>query len=214
VSARHLRLIVLSLGVAVTLPSHAQATAEDHLRDQLRQTTLQLRQALDDNADLKAKLDQLGAQQAPAAPAPKPPVDEQAAALRRNASAQAAQIAALQQELDASKQSLAQWQKGYQDAAEQSRSRGADAKKFEAQFQDADHRAAACSADNAQLVQISNELLERYKNKGVWSTIADRELLTGIHRVELEKAAQDYHARIVDSTVQPSNQSAPSESQH
>ncbi|MBL6749565.1 MAG: hypothetical protein ISP90_03550 [Nevskia sp.] len=204
---RACRVLLLGAALATSAPAPAQ-TVEERLRDQLRQTTLQLRQALDDNADLKGKLDaqaqQAAAQQAQAEAAkPSAQQQQQLAALQRDLAASTQQAATLQQQLDAARQALAQWQKGYQDAAEAARTRGADAKKFEAQFQDADTRLKACSADNASLVDISNELLQRYKSKGLWGAIADAEPVTGLHRVELEKAAQAYHGRIVDATVAP-----------
>jgi hypothetical protein len=209
---------MLALFGVVVLPVHAQSTPDDRLRNQLRETTLQLRQALDDNADLKAKLDLMSQQQPAAAPAPLPKaavVDEhQTAALRHDLAVQAQQITALQQQIEADKQSLAQWQKGYQDAAELARTRSTEAKSLAAQYQDADGKANTCLKDNASLVQISDELLAHYKNKGLWKVITDAEPITGIPRIQLEKEIQEYHGRIVDATMPPPNPSTAVESEH
>jgi chromosome segregation ATPase len=189
-------------------------SAETRLRDELRQTTLQLRQEQDTNAELRARqqaLEQQLSQQQSAAPAraPAPAADAaQLARLRGEAQAQAAQADALRQQVADLQKTLAQWQEGYQKAADMFHSRDAEARKFEAQYHDTDTREQACEKKNAELYQIGSELLDRYKNKGFWDALKDDEPFTRIHRVQLEQAAQDYHARLVDQKIEPAADSA------
>lgn len=55
---------------------------------------------------------------------------------------------------------------------------------------------------NRRLYEIGNELLDRYENKGVWESLAEREPFTGLKRVELENIVQDYRFAIDDHHVE------------
>ncbi|MDE0855123.1 MAG: hypothetical protein OSA97_11950 [Nevskia sp.] len=205
-------LLLLLAAVPCLLTSGAQAqaiSAEDRTRDALRQTTLQLRQVQDENADLRAKLQaqeqrlaQL-TQNATAVKAPAPVDASELIKLRRSLEAQSADAAALRQQLDDAQKALSQWQQGYQQAADLARGRDAEAKKYETLYHDTDARAQSCEQKNAELFKLGNELLDRYKNKGVWESLGDDEPFTRIHRVQLEKLAQDYHARLLDQKAEP-----------
>lgn len=191
-------LIGAALAIGLALPAHAQSN-EDRLRDQLRKTTLDLRQLQDENAQLKTQLDAASA--AAASAAKKPVEDVQVGKLRRSQQAQAAQIDALRQQLDEAKAALAKSQASYDEIRKTAAGSDAESKKYLADFQETRVQLHNCRSDNVNLVAISNILLERYKNKGVWDAMRDQEPLTGLHRLKLEKAAQEYHGQIVDATV-------------
>lgn len=53
-----------------------------------------------------------------------------------------------------------------------------------------------CIRKNAKLCIIADELLERYNNKSIISSILEKEPLTQIMKVELEKFTQDYQKEI------------------
>jgi chromosome segregation ATPase len=53
-----------------------------------------------------------------------------------------------------------------------------------------------CRDRNAQLCMIANELVERYKNKGVGDALAQKEPFTQVKQVEFEKLVQEYQDRI------------------
>jgi len=201
-----LRYAAALLCCAWAASAEAQSAAEARLRDQLRATTTELRQAQDENSELKVKLQNLP-QQAPAAAPPSAPAP--AADLAKIQSLQAelrddeAKSAAAQRQLDETQKALQQWQQSYAQLLTLAKTRDADAKKFEAQFQEADGSAKSCTQSNIKLVQLSSELLARYKKKNVWNALSNAEPLTGIQHVELEKISQDYHDRIVDATVKP-----------
>lgn len=206
-------IAILASGTGLALliaAASAQAQSRDverQLRDQLRQTTLELRAAQDDNAQLKARLQTLPAS-APA-PAPPPPVVDNSGPLRRSLQAEQQRSAGLQQQLEALQKEQQLWRDGYQKAAAVAKERDLQAQKNEALHQDAEARAHSCEDKNAQLVGISEQLLQRYQDKGVWQSLRDDEPLTGLHRVELEKLAQEYHARIVDQKAAAPAAAAP-----
>jgi hypothetical protein len=205
---RSLPLAILPLCLLAGQARAQSDSAEARLRDELRQTTLQLRQEQDENAELRARqqtLEQQLGQQQNAAPAKAPPPSDAAllVRLRGEAAAQAAQAEAARQQAAELQKSLAQWQEGYQKAVDAARGRDADARKFEALYHDLDGREQTCEQKNAELYDIGNELLDHYKNKGMWEALKDDEPFTRIHRVQLEQAAQGYHARLLDQKVQP-----------
>ena len=188
--------------------AHADASgAEERLRDQLRQTTLQLRDAQDSIADLRAQLEkannQLEAQHAAPAVARAKPNTAENAALRTAVEERNQRIIDVQQRLGDSQKLLGQWQQAYQQAAALAMARDAEAKKFEARYAEASTRGETCAKDNAELVNISRQLLDHYTKKGVWSALLDKEPITQIHRIRLEALAQDYHAGIEDHVAPP-----------
>ena len=55
---------------------------------------------------------------------------------------------------------------------------------------------AASEAKNLQLYKYSVELMDRYKNKGVWSGVAQMEPFTGLKRVEIENLLDEYRDKL------------------
>jgi hypothetical protein len=205
--ARWALRLALGLAVLVCTGAQAQSAAETALRDQLRKTILDLRQLQDENAGLKAKLaaaaPQPAAPVAPAAPAPERKPEAGDAKLQGALKSEKDHGKALQRQLDNANKVLAQWQQVYDQAVALARGRDAEAKKFEGLYHQVDDHVNACDRKNTILVQIGEELIERYKEKDTWEALKDGEPLTGIHHVKLERIAQEYHARIVDATSAP-----------
>lgn len=203
-------LALAALWMLVGPAAHGQTSAaEERLRDQLRQTTVQLRDAQDTVADLRSQLDaankQLEAQRAAVATASAAPrrTDNAAAELRKAVEERNQRLEETQQQLGSSQKLLGQWQQAYNQAAALARARDADAKKFEGQYQEVNARMQTCTADNAELVRISQELLHRYKSKGVWQALKTGDPITQLSRVKLEALAQDYHISIDDHSIAP-----------
>lgn len=53
-----------------------------------------------------------------------------------------------------------------------------------------------CQEHNARLCVVAEELLERYEQKGVVTSVLQAEPFTQLKKVEIEKIAQDYRERI------------------
>ncbi len=207
VSLRHavlLGLTTLSLAAAA-LPAQARAddAAEQRLRDALRQTTLQLRQLQDQNAELQTKQQALEQQLAAAPKQASAAEAGQAAGLRRSLAGKSAEADALRQQLDEARKSLAEWQQARQQAVDFARKRDADATRYQSQFEDSEGHLHSCEQKNAALYALGSELLERYKNKGMWEAAKNDEPFLQLHRVRLEELAQGYHDKLVDQKVVP-----------
>lgn len=204
-----MRCAIPALIALVLFAGHADAVFAQadpqvaRLREQLRQTISELRQFQAENGQLKADLekarqeaDAVTAAGNAAAEAERAELAAERDALRSRAGTQDAEIAQL-------RASLAEWQAAHTKAADLARSRDADATRFEGLYRDIDTHVDRCEKDNATLVGISRELIERYKGKGVWQAARAAEPLTGLGRLELERLAQEYHGRVVDATLQP-----------
>ena len=61
---------------------------------------------------------------------------------------------------------------------------------------------SGCARKNAMLIEISEQLIERYKKKDFWDA-AWAEPLTGVHQITFERIAQDYHAKVIEATCAP-----------
>lgn len=180
-----------------------QDNAETRLRAALRQATVQLRQAQDQNATLMAK-------QAEA--------DRDRMALADMLAADEKEIAALQQQLKgaqaASQQAasrfnsqrdnfakvdaenratFAKLQAAYNDAAQTARMRDDDVKQFEAANVQLRGRVQVCETKNAELYKLGKEVLDRYANRGSLSGV---EPFTRLKRVEFENLAQEYEDKM------------------
>jgi regulator of replication initiation timing len=189
--------------------ARADEVLEARMRDQLKEAVTQVRQLQIENASLKADLAKAtAATPAPAAAAA--PADASGSEeLQSSLDQQTTRADALETQTAQLKKTLSQWQQSYDQATALARDRDAAAKKSEALSQDLRTHVDTCEKNNATLVSISEELLSRYKNKGVIAAARDREPLLGLHRVELERLAQEYHARIVDTTTTPFDPEAP-----
>lgn len=55
---------------------------------------------------------------------------------------------------------------------------------------------AACVDKNAQMYLLSNEVLDRMENRGMWSTLAEKEPFTKLSRIRLENLVDDYRYRV------------------
>ncbi|MGD0231891.1 MAG: hypothetical protein ABSC19_16310 [Syntrophorhabdales bacterium] len=64
-----------------------------------------------------------------------------------------------------------------------------------------------CAEHNARLYVIGDELIKRYQNKGVVTTLLEKEPVTQIKRVELEKLARDYKEKIDQQKIKGKGES-------
>jgi hypothetical protein len=52
------------------------------------------------------------------------------------------------------------------------------------------------------LVGIANELVDKYKDKGVFGSVLAKEPLTGVKKVELEHLVQEYGDKIEEHGIE------------
>lgn len=186
------RLACLLLCV-LALPASAQTAFDTKLRDQLRQTILELRQLQDENASLKAKL----AAAPVAAPAPVKNPDSEAATRRARADAakQTERATALEQTVAQLQQQLAEQLKAATISATALKVASEREQLLNQQATALQARGTSCEARNGELLKISQELIERYKKRSVADVLLDKEPLIGVHKIKLETITQEYEAR-------------------
>jgi DNA repair exonuclease SbcCD ATPase subunit len=187
--ARFALALFLAVGTAVSV--HAQSDDSDRLRAQLRQVTLQLRQAQDDQASIQA--------QKVAAESERDAVKKQLA----SAQAELARVrhnddraAAIEGDLAKTKDALAQ-------ATEAANQQKAERDKLQAQASDVGLLYATCQGKNIKLLDVSREILDAYENFDFIDSLGVREPFVQTKRVELENLTQNYRDRIDDGVFDP-----------
>ena len=179
------RLASLLLAVVAIAPAvQAQAGLDTRMRDQLRQTILELRQLQDENAALKAKL------AAALVPAKAPDSDARLQRALAEAGRQGNRSQALEQQLAAAQGQLAELQRQLGDGTAALRASQEREKQLGSQGSELKARGEQCEARNVELLGISRELIGRYRDRGFLDVLLSREPLLGLRRVELEKIAQ------------------------
>jgi chromosome segregation ATPase len=191
----------------------AAPTTESRLRDALRNTMLQLRDAQGqvatlqasqaqsdkDNADLKVKIDAFTAQ---VAALTKQSADDKAASDKAIADLKS-QNTDLTTQIAKLNDALAAWEK--------------DDKQFRQLAQDKENARAQLAGQvivlqrmvddretkNLALFNLGNEILTRYEKFSLGDALTAKEPFTGISRVKLEELVQGYQDKISDQRVTP-----------
>ncbi len=203
--------------VLVGQPLRAQQavpeTAESRLRDALRTTMLQLRDAQgqvatlqasqaqsdQDNAALKAKVDALTAQ---VASLTKQSADDKAASdkaiadLKAQNADQATQIGKLND-------ALAAWQKDDKQYVQLAKDKEAARAQLAGQVIMLQRTIEDRERQNIALYDLGNEILTRYEKYSLGEALAAKEPFTGLTRVKLQEQVQDYRDKIADRRATP-----------
>ena len=206
----HRCLFAFAIALAWTTPLHAQsASPEDRLRSALRETRRQLNETQDELATVRAELASVKQQLAAVPPpkaCPRPPVISQQARVQLDRLS--SENSELRKYVEESQKTMAkwqeaqtQWQAGLQQVTEQARAKEADASNLKAELDKVTGRERDCRTKNEELVKISSELLDRYRDKGIWELVRNAEPITQIHRVQLETLAQEYGDKIKDNQL-------------
>ena len=202
-----------ALFIALALPmlfcsgvAHADSEA-DRLRDQLRQTVLQLRELQDNQAASTAQQSDAAQQR----DALKKELDAAKAKLRSGGGGR--QVRDLQAKLAVAKASadqvsqaaqltqaqLTQYKDAYGKAADQVRDLTAERDRLQASLTKQNTILASCQAKNVQLYVLSHQILEAYAKVGLGSVLITREPFLGFKRVQLENAVQRDEDKLYDA---------------
>ncbi|HTQ31394.1 MAG TPA: phage major capsid protein [Opitutaceae bacterium] len=197
--------LLLRPGGALRADDSADA-AEAHMREALRSTMLQLRDAQNQLAAAqtaqaegdqknKALTDQVGLLKKHAAD-DKAAADKTIADLQAKVSDQSGEIARLKDAVDKWKAACAQATAVAQ--AEQTQ---------RAKLQDDDvvmqRRVSYLETRNVALFKLGNEILNRYEDFSLGKALAAREPFIGVTRTKLENQIQDYQDKLLDQKAQP-----------
>jgi chromosome segregation ATPase len=107
----------------------------------------------------------------------------------------------LTRKLDAAnKQLAAQERQSTADVAQ----RDVQVKQLQQQLEASRAAINSCEAKNLRLYQYSQEMAQRYKQKGVWASVTQQEPFTGIKEVGIENLLQEYQGKLDSQRIKPS----------
>ncbi|MHA3774149.1 phage major capsid protein [Verrucomicrobiota bacterium sgz303538] len=183
-----------------------QNSAETRLREQLRNTLLQLRTMQGERDGLNAAKAQLEQE--------KKTLSEQIETVTKQSAADKAASDKTIAEMDAKaaqqsneitqlKESLEKWKKGYNEAAELARTKEAERAKLAMQKIELERKVADQQTKNLEMFKIGNEVLTRYEKFGLGTALTAREPFVGITRVKLQNLVQDYKDKLADQRIKP-----------
>ncbi len=122
-----------------------------------------------------------------------------------------AKILASDKEAAKMKKELQECESKYALAAQQNKDLDGSLKKvtgerqaLQAEWQKTTKDLSQCSANNARLIILSQELLKKYWDKGLGTIILQNEPLTQLKKVELEKLIQQYREEIEKQKIKTS----------
>ncbi len=189
----------LALLMVPVLSGAASAqSSDDALRERLRQVTLQLRQAQDDQVTLQAQ---------------KAGAEHERDEMKKQLSAAQVELArtrhegtrvvAVQQDLEKTKGALAQ----VTSSAQQS---DAERQKLQTSATNTSTLLTACESKNAELLKVGHEILDAYSKFDFGEALGANEPFTQLHRVELENQAQTFGDRVDNGRYDPRSIRPPS----
>lgn len=213
-----LATILMNLSLSVLRAEDAPNPTETRLREALRQTTLQLRdaqnqqvtlqaakdQADKDNADLKAKLNALNAQ---IVTLTKQSADDKTASDKAIADLQA-NVADQKGQLVRLNQALAEWKNAYNQVAQLATDKEAARAKLALQAALLQRTVDDRETKNLELYRTGSEILTRYEKFGLGEAIGAKEPFVGLSRVKLETLVQGYKDKLLNQTVTPGQPSS------
>jgi chromosome segregation ATPase len=194
-------LIVASASTAVAADDPAVARA----KEMLRRTQEALRQAQSDNSDLqRAKTEaeqklQTAAKELDAAKANKA---AQASMNTKLTSAAAAQ-ADLAHKLSDATDRLTAANTKLDETTKQLAARDAELGQVRQVLDQNKNANASCEAKNVTLYGYAEAVLDRYKKKGVWNSLSQKEPVFGLKEVQVENVVQEYQLKFDSQKVKP-----------
>lgn len=175
------------------LPASAQSI-EDRLRDQLRETTVQLRQLQDNQSQLQADKT-VAEQQRDKALADLKQAQADLAAAKGKSPAEAEIEHSLATEKAShaqDSQQLAKYKSAYEDLLTLSRSRDAERTQLQTTLKGQQTQLQTCEAKNGQLYQVGHEILDAYLHVDLATVLKSREPFVQSARVKYDTIAQNY----------------------
>lgn len=201
------------LPAARTYASDANSP-EVRMREQLRATMLQLRDAQTQVATLQAsqaesdqKIKTLSDQ-----------VDSLSKRLASDKDSSEKSIADLKAKLENREAKVAElgdalekWKISQKQAAELAATKESQRAQLASQVISLQQHVTDQQAKNMAMFKLGNEILTRYEKLGLGEALLAREPFTGISRVKLKSLVQDYQDKLVDHRIKPSDASVPAQ---
>ena len=182
------------------------------MREALRATMLQLRNAENDKAVLQAAQQESDEK----VKALTDKLDAMAKKLTADKDAADKAIAAIQAKLDdrdktlaATREELAKWKDDDKRHFDLATTKEAQRAKLEEQVNQLNHRVADQLVKNEGMFRVANEILSRYEKFGLGDALSSREPFTGITRVKLQSLFEEYQDKLVDQKIKPPEAPSP-----
>jgi chromosome segregation ATPase len=204
-------LLLSGLGPFASADDIQQATVESRLRDALRNTMLQLRDAQGqvatlqatqaqsdkDNADLKAKIDALNTQ---VATLTKQSANDRAVSDQVIADLKT-QVARQADEIKRVNEALTEWKAAYNQVSQLAEAKEKARADFALQAALSQRTVEDRERKNLALYQLGNEILVRYEKFSLGEALGAKEPFAGLTRVKLQELVQDYKDKLLDQTA-------------
>jgi len=182
------------------------ANPEAHLREALRNTMLQLRNAETERADLQAA-------QAVSAKEKKDLTAKVDALIKQSKSDRSVSEATItglkaksadqNAEITRLKAAVEKWETDYKQKDAFARATEAERARLAGEKIMLDRRIADQQTRNAALFKLGNEILVRYEKFGLGVALTAKEPFVGVTRVKLQTLVQDYQDKLVDQKIKP-----------
>jgi chromosome segregation ATPase len=202
-------ILIAGLGfLGVYGPSSALAAEEDttaRLREMLHRTQEALRQAQSDNADLsRAKIEAEAKLQAAnkdleAARG----VSKAEVALRGQLQTTRAAQDDLTHKLSDATDRLAATNAKLGETAKQLAAREAELAQLRQGLEQSKTETVSCETKNLKLYTYSQDLLQAYRKKGVWASLAQKDPVLGLKEVDVENVVQEYRVKFASQKIKP-----------
>jgi chromosome segregation ATPase len=196
--------LLLSPGVA----RESRAAEEDttaRLREMLHRTQEALRQAQSDNADLaRSKLEsEQRLQTANRGLEAARGVSKAELALRGQLQSTRAAQDDLSHKLGETAERLTAAGAKLGEAAKLLAARDTELAQVRQSLEQSHIQSAACETKNLKLYSYSEDLLQAYRKKGVWASLAQKDPVLGLKEVDVENVVQEYRAKFAGQKVKP-----------
>jgi hypothetical protein len=199
------------MGLAALLAFTAQAqtqrsgNADARVAQQLQQLSNERVALQAENTKLKQELEQAKAQLQKANVATKA-LETRSRALEVSAARGTTTSQQTEEQLERSRAQLQELVTKFRETAQSLRDIEADRGLVKGQLAAREHELKTCVDRNAALYNLNTEVLDRMQNRGLWSSIAEREPFTKLKRVELENLSDAYKYRAEELRVEQQQQ--------
>ena len=89
------------------------------------------------------------------------------------------------------------------DAAKQLAARDAELAETKQGLEKSKTETASCETKNLKLYGYSQDLLQAYRNKGVWAALSQKDPVLGLKEVDVENVVQEYRLKFASQRIKP-----------
>lgn len=112
-------------------------------------------------------------------------------------------IAAQDARIERVEKALAEWKQSHAEIKTFAETTMVQIKKLALDLEETQRTLEKRTAQNAKLYQVGEEVLSRYENFALGRALIAREPFTGLARVQIEAAVEDYKDQLVDQVAEP-----------